>query len=393
MKTGNQRYLYLIISAIMMLFAGVLYAWSILKTPYLREFNWTQSELGLNFTILMSCFCLGGILGGAIIKKLPLWLIINSAAILACIGFWVAGSVQKEAIWALYLSYGMLCGLGIGLAYNVIISTIINWFPDKRATISGVLMMCFGSSSLVFGFISNAIMNSLGWRMMFRALGLSILIIFVLCSFILRARSEPQNEYSEQNEKSMTSKEMLCSFSFWRFYIYLILIGSIGACIISLCKDISLFIGAGETIAIVLTGILSVCNGFGRILSGILTDKIGSFKTIRITSLVAVSATVLMLMAVITRQLWVLFPAVMLIGASYGFIPPLQSGFLSTMYGKKHFPLNFSLATTMLFFASFSATLGGWIYGLSGGYTALIIMLCIFAVMGTGIGATIKIKN
>ena len=63
------RWFYLIIGVVAMLFAGVIYAWSILKSPLATEFGWGTSELALNFTLTMSFFCIGGLLGAQLYKR------------------------------------------------------------------------------------------------------------------------------------------------------------------------------------------------------------------------------------------------------------------------------------------------------------------------------------
>ena len=73
----------------------------------------------------------------------------------------------------LYLSYGILAGLGIGVAYNVIISTVSAWFPDKKGLCSGALMMGFGASALVVGRLASALMAGPGWRTAYLAVGLA----------------------------------------------------------------------------------------------------------------------------------------------------------------------------------------------------------------------------
>ena len=61
-QTTSVRWFYLITGVIAMLFAGILYAWSILKAPFAADFGWSASDLALNFTLAMSCFCIGGLL-------------------------------------------------------------------------------------------------------------------------------------------------------------------------------------------------------------------------------------------------------------------------------------------------------------------------------------------
>ena len=68
--TFSVRWIYLATGVVSMLFAGILYAWSILKAPLSAEFGWTGAQLALNFTLTMSFFCIGGLLGAQISKRL-----------------------------------------------------------------------------------------------------------------------------------------------------------------------------------------------------------------------------------------------------------------------------------------------------------------------------------
>ena len=149
------RWFYLIVGVIAMLFAGVLYAWSILKAPLATEFGWGASELALNFTLAMSFFCMGGLLGAAISKRLGSRVALIIAGILAALGFLLTALLQNSSVVMLYLSYGVLAGLGIGIAYNVLIATVSAWFPDKKGLYSGCLMMGFGASALILGNVKN----------------------------------------------------------------------------------------------------------------------------------------------------------------------------------------------------------------------------------------------
>ncbi|MBR2491231.1 MAG: hypothetical protein IKB65_07090, partial [Ruminiclostridium sp.] len=63
------RWAYLAVGVIGMLFAGVLYAWSILKSPLAADFGWGTSQLALNFTLAMCFFCIGGLLGAQMAKR------------------------------------------------------------------------------------------------------------------------------------------------------------------------------------------------------------------------------------------------------------------------------------------------------------------------------------
>ena len=69
-RPASLRWFYMILGVVALLFAGVIYAWSILKAPLGEEFGWTGSQLALNFTLTMCFFCLGGFVGGLISKRI-----------------------------------------------------------------------------------------------------------------------------------------------------------------------------------------------------------------------------------------------------------------------------------------------------------------------------------
>lgn len=126
----NRRWVYLVLGVVSMLFAGMIYAWSILKAPFAAF--WTAPQLALNFTITMTCFCLGGFVGAKLSKRFGITITIIIAGVLTCAGFLRTAQLRGNSVLLLYLSYGVLAGLGIGIAYNAVISTVNTWFPDKK---------------------------------------------------------------------------------------------------------------------------------------------------------------------------------------------------------------------------------------------------------------------
>ena len=87
------RWFYLAVGVVSMLFAGVLYTWSILKAPLAAEFGWKASALALNFTLAMSFFCIGGLLGAQISKRAG-----HRIAIIAAGGLSAAGFILTSVI-------------------------------------------------------------------------------------------------------------------------------------------------------------------------------------------------------------------------------------------------------------------------------------------------------
>lgn len=382
----NIRWFYLGIGVISMLFAGVLYAWSILKTPLTNEFGWSASQLALNFTLAMSFFCVGGLLGAQISKRVGHKIALIIAGILSAFGFILTGSLHDTSIIMLYISYGVLAGAGIGIAYNVIIATVSAWFPDKKGLCSGCLMMGFGASALILGNIANAMFNSaLGWRSTYIFLGIAICAVLVLSSLLLQ-KPNPQIVFPEQQSvkgtkseaferQDYTSTQMLARPSFWLAFICISFLAAVGSSVISFAKDLALSVKASEALAVSLVGVLSVCNGFGRILTGALFDSMGRRKTMICANILTIGAATVTLLAVHFGSLPLCITGLCLTGMSYGACPTITSAFTSSFFGMKYFSTNMAFMTFTVMGGSLIATASNKILEITGGYTSTFIML------------------
>ncbi len=382
------RWHYLLIGALSMLFAGIIYAWSILKTPFSVEFGWSVSQLALNFTLTMCFFCLGGIVSGILTRKTSPRVTGIAAALIVCLGFFMVSNISGQNILMLYISYGVLCGLGIGMAYNVFISVTNAWFPDKKGTCSGILMMSFGTSTLVLGNVAAYLFQAenIGWRTTYMILGIVIGGILLFSSFFLKIPPQgtefPQpkaNKKSNRREnfevKDYTTLQMIRRFTFWKFFLFTISMAAVGSTVISFAKDLAIFIGAAESFATTLVGVLSICNGLGRIICGIMFDTAGRRRTMIFANIITIAAPTVLLFSILSDLLWLGVIGFCLVGISYGCSPTISSTFISSFYGSKYFAMNFSVVNTTLIPASFTATLAGSLVATTGSYLIPVILL------------------
>lgn len=385
----NIRWFYLVIGVIAMLFAGVLYAWSILKSPLTSEFGWGASQLALNFTLAMSFFCIGGLLGAQISKRLGHRIALIIAGILSASGFIITASLHASSVVMLYVSYGVLAGMGIGIAYNVLIATVSAWFPDKKGLCSGCLMMGFGASALILGNIANKLFNSdFGWRSTYVLLGIALCVIMAISAFLLQKPSQ-ETIFPKQNSKSaktedfeqqdFTSIQMLARPSFWLAFICISFLAAVGSSVISFAKDLALSVKAPESLAVSLVGVLSVCNGLGRIITGALFDTLGRRKTMICANILTIGASTVTLLAVYLGSLPLCIAGLCLTGMSYGACPTITSAFTSSFFGMKYFSTNMALMTFTVMGGSLIATLSNKILEVTGGYSATFIMLLLLS--------------
>ena len=382
------RWFYMVIGVIAMLFAGVLYAWSILKSPLSAEFGWGASELSLNFTLAMTFFCIGGLFGAQLSKRLGHRIALVASGVLSAVGFGFTALINNGSVSVLYITYGVLAGLGIGIAYNVVIATVSSWFPDKKGICSGCLMMGFGASALVLGNVADALFKStVGWRTTYVILGVSILVVMVLAAVLLKKPTletvlpEPKagkNTTIENFErKDFTSVHMLARPSFWMAFVCISFLAAVGSSVISFAKDLALSVNAPEALAVSLVGVLSVCNGLGRILTGAVFDVIGRRKTMLCANILTICAAGVILFAVYVNSLPLCIAGLCLTGMSYGACPTITAAFTSSFYGMKNFSNNMALMTFTVMIGSFVATASNKVLETTGGYTATFVMLLV----------------
>lgn len=396
------RWFYLAVGVVSMTFAGIIYAWSILKTPFGDAFGWSASQLALNYTLTMCFFCIGGVVSGILTKKTSPRVTLLAAAALTSAGFFLVSQLDGQ-IWMLYLSYGFMCGLGIGMAYNAVIAATNAWFPDKKGFCSGALMMGFGASALVLGSAAGAMIGSdtVGWRNTYMILGALMGAVMLISALVVRFPGDtvvlPEKEKkadrkSEQSfeVKNYTTAEMLRRPTFWRFFLYTITLYATGSTVISFARDLSISVGASIALATSLVGVLSVCNGLGRIFCGITFDNLGRRKTMLIASGIAILASLVLLIAVLNNSIATCIVGLCLTGIAYGCSPTISAALIGTFYGTKHFGMNFSISIMALIPAAFTATLASELVGSTGNYVTPFMMLIALSVLGLLLNVSIR---
>ena len=380
------RWFYLAVGVVSMLFAGILYAWSILKSPLSAEFRWGASDLALNFTIAMSFFCIGGLLGARISKFAGHKVALTVSGILSAVGFALTAYLPGTHVWMLYITYGILAGAGIGIAYNVVIATVSAWFPDKKGLCSGCLMMGFGASALVLGNAADIMFKSaIGWRTTYVILGVAICVVIILGGLLLKkpdastALPQPKAAKGGKGEdferKDYTTSQMFTRPSFWMSFVCISFLAAVGGSVISFAKDLALSVNAAESLAVSLVGVLSVCNGVGRILTGAIFDTIGRRKTMLCANVLTICAAGITLLAVSVGSLPLCIAGLCLTGISYGSCPTITAAVTSSFFGMKYFSTNMAVMTFTVMGGSLIATLSNKVYELTGGYSGAFIML------------------
>ena len=277
-----KRWFFAIVALITMLLAGLIYAWGVLSAPIAAEFPaWSGPGFSFTFTLCMIFFCLGSILAGILAKYMPAQRNLLLAGALFLMGF--ALTSRMSAMWQLYLGYGVCAGCASGLAYGAIMAVVPRHFPDRPGLISGLLLMGFGASSLVIGSVFTAMAGSMGWRRALFLFGIVIGAALIIAGFLLRApESEAQTGVRKVSDRDRTPGQMAATPTFWLLIVWSILLAGLGLAVIGQSRGLLQSVSADITPASLslFVGLISVCNGLGRLLFGAIYDRAGWRRTI-----------------------------------------------------------------------------------------------------------------
>ena len=387
------RWVYAIVGVIVLLFAGLVYAWSVLSTPIAAEFaDWSKAQLSMTFTIVMIMFCIGSLLCGLLSGKLSAKMSVRIGAVLFLLGFFLASRTQSLAM--LYIGFGVLCGLSSGLCYNAVMSTMVRWFPDRPGLISGVLLMGFGGGSFIIGKLYQAWtpVEIGGWRASFLVMGIIIFVVLAICSFFFVAPGADFVAPAAKNGKAAVKAagkeykplEMVKKPSFWLYYVWAIALSAAGLALISQASSVVWEASASQTAGAVATivGLISICNALGRVLFGGMYDKYGRSLSMQLVNILFIITSGVLILALTAKSVVVVIIGFILGGLAYSGITPTNSAFCRSYFGPANYPVNFSLINSNLIFASFGSTVSGALFDASGSYNATFFLIIGLAVVG-----------
>ena len=374
---------------ILLIFLGMIYAWSIFIRSLEAEFGWLRSQTSLIFTISMIGFCVGNLAAGQITPKTSPKVSILIAAVVIGIGF-IASSFTSSLPW-IYISYGVACGFAVGIGANTILSTTLKWFADRQGVASGALLMGFGFGSMVLSPFVTMLLNTIGWRKTFFVLGIIFSVLLVIGAMIIK---NPPKEFSDAlvekarknnviSSKDFETKEMLRTPSFWLFFAWVILIGAGSLALISnavpAASDI-LVVTMGEAEAVMAAtaamGMISTFNGLGRLAFGVIWDKKGYKVSLFIISAAYGISMAACAAATMMLSISLLVVGFIILGMTYGGSMSATSAMIGSFFGTKYYSINYACATcNLIVAASIGPTLIGWLRTSSGSYLSSFLVI------------------
>lgn len=413
---------------------GILYTWSIFKGAIKQSietggegaFNWNLSSLNDPYAVCCMVFAFAMILAGKCQDKYGPRITAFIGGILVGLGFiWIS---QTTDYWAWVLGFGVLAGVGIGFGYSAATPPALKWFPPaKTGLIAGLVVSGFGLASVYIAPLSQYLLGIWGLQSAMLFFGIAFLVVVCGLSMVLAnppAGYSPEGAAAKGVEKappvqkalnSITTRagvaakagqmappvrlqndskpsEMMKTGTFYTLWL-IYFIGS-GAGLMVIGSIAGMAKQSMGTMAFLVVAILAIGNAGGRIIAGVLSDKIGR----RVTLAIMLSfQCVLMLIAIPVvgsegTSAIVLVLLATFIGFNYGTNLSLFPSFTKDLWGLKNFGINYGIVFTAWGVGGFvMGRMSQMLQASTGSYTYSFLTAAILLIIGASL--TFKLKG
>jgi OFA family oxalate/formate antiporter-like MFS transporter len=373
MRTNN-RWVIAIAGVFLQIALGAVYAWSVFRIPLAKQFGWSISEVTLTFTISIFVLGFAAFFGGLWLNRKGPRVVALTGGALYGLGVFLASFSHN--LWWLYLSYGLIGGIGLGFGYIVPVAVLVKWFPDRRGLITGIAVGGFGAGALITAPLATRLIQAVGVLNTFAYLGIAFLIVTVVSGFFMQNPSEgwkpdgwtpSATQTSQRAGHDFTLGEALKTWQWWALWLLLFLNTCAGISIIS--QEAPIFeelTGVSALVAGSMVGLASIGNAAGRVFWAWISDSITRRATFFTMFLVQV-VLFWFLPNVATASLMTIiaFVVLMCYGGGFGTMP----AFAADYFGPKNVGPIYGLMLTAWGFASaFGPLLIAYMREASGSY-------------------------
>lgn len=407
MNLDKRRWVVLAASCLINLCIGSIYAWSVFSAPLAEKLTtllgteYTAAQLAIIFTVANSVGPITMICGGYINDKLgPKWVILTGGVMFG-VGMILTGLAQSLTM--MIVSYGLVLGLGLGMAYGCTISNCVKFFPDKKGLAGGIATASYGLSSVIIPPVANALNNSIGVTGSFVVLGSAFLVVIIVCSiFIVRcpvgytpagyvAAAKRVNP-APANDKNW--KQMLCSPAFYLMIIMLTCGAFSGLMITSQASPMARgIVGMSAGLAATAVSVLALFNALGRIAAGSLSDRFGRI-TVLIGAFILEIIGLYLLLHTSAGENFKFMAAVSVIGICFGALMGVYPGFTAEQFGMRNNSVNYGIMFIGFAVAGyFGPSTCGRILANTGGYAQAFSVSMILACAGIGLAIILILRQ
>ncbi len=343
----SNRWVVAVAAVVMQLGLGAVYAWSVFREPLSTHYGTGITQVNVAFFVAILLIGFAAFVGGRWMQRSGPRIVAITGGVFYGAGVFLAWFAGANVV-ILWLTYGLLAGIGLGLGYIVPLQTLPKWFPDKPGLATGIAVAGFGGGSGITVPLAQWLMSATGSPFgAFGILGIAYLIMVAGAGFFMK---DPPEGYGASEQESGDAEEdpgwdFRTALGTWQWYGLwgiLFLNTTAGLALISDAKAMATDIGGAATaLALTFVVILAVANALGRVGWASLSDYIGPKNVFIIMFLL--QAVLFLLMPILGYGAFVIFTILSFIvvacyGGGFGTMPAFVGAYygaqnIGTIYG------------------------------------------------------------
>ena len=356
MTLDQKRWLLLLVSCIINLFAGSIYAWSVFASPLTERIgsflqtSLTSADLAIAFSIANALGPIPMIFGGLINDRFGPKFVIAAGGI--SMGFGLYASGNAESVSGLIVSYGLFFGTGLSLVYGCTINNTLKFFPDHRGLVGGLATAAYGISSVLVPPIATQLISVYGITNALEIMGVFIGGVIVIGGFLsMRCPVGFTPSMAVQKQcveigRNYTWREMLRDARFLPMITLLTCGATAGMMVISQSFFIARHqIALDVASAAMAVSCMALANTFGRLCAGTASDYLGRLPTLGAGLGIAIIGLILLALGSPANTL-PFYCGLIALGFSFGCFMGVYPGFTAQVFGARHNGVNFGIMFT-----------------------------------------------
>ena len=355
MQNSEKRWFIAVMATLVHLCLGTVYAWSFFQKTVSETFGWSNSETAWAFSLAIFMLGVTASWGGQNLQKFGPRKLALIGAFLYAFGYIISYfALQNESLWLLYFGYGIVGGIGLGLAYVTPVATVSKWFPDKQGLVTGMVVMGFGLGALLMSKLLAPIFLEYFEKDLaktFLAIGITLLVLLPFFANFLNLPTEEKSTEISAEKLSATKEILSPNFIFiWLIFMFNVVAGMIFISFQSpllqdllKAENVNIDTATLEKRGANLIAISALFNGLGRFFWGSISDKLGRVTTFRLLLLIemGVFASLIFIKSPILFSVGVCL-ILLNYGGGFGVLPSLIKDF----FGTKLMPIVYGAALT-----------------------------------------------
>jgi MFS transporter, OFA family, oxalate/formate antiporter len=341
---------------------GILYAWSVFGKQLVESvekggYGWSNKVASVPYMTAIACFALMMVPAGRLQDRVGPRLVATAGGVLTGLGLIIASFSSPESILPAVIGFGLFGGTGFGLGYASATPPVVKWFPpEKKGLMTGLVVAGFGIAPVYIAPTAKHLLHEYGIAMSFRILGVAFLVIATLFAQLIQ---NPSAEFMAEKAKKAaakvaaggapandrTWKDAVKTPTFWILYVQYACAATAGLMIIGqMAKIVTVqSAGAAAGIAPMMVALLAAFNAGGRVVAGVLSDRIG--RTITLVLVCIAQALAMFFFARFTTPAAFMMGAAV-VGFSYGSCLSLFPSTAADLWGTKNMGVNYGLLFT-----------------------------------------------